>query len=104
STTRARRAGSHRRTADPAVMDSPREFVVHWPPQPHDHAIAMLTLFVLEEENGGTRVTGTEKGGAALTDDIRRQSGSTAPPGRYNGPGDSKSAPGGRITCNRQLP
>jgi hypothetical protein len=41
-----------------AVLDTPREFAIQWPPQAQFHSIEMLTRCVLEEENGATRVTG----------------------------------------------
>lgn len=56
-----------------AVVDPPHEFAIQWPPQPQYHSIAMLTRYVLEEENGGTRVTVSETGFEALPDDIRQQ-------------------------------
>ena len=54
------------------VLDAPRQFTILWPPQPQYHSIEMTTTFVLEEENGGTRVTVTETGFEALPDDIRQ--------------------------------
>ena len=56
-----------------AAVDPPREFAIRWPPQPQYHSIAMFTRYVLEEENGGTRVTVSETGFEALPDDIRQQ-------------------------------
>jgi uncharacterized protein YndB with AHSA1/START domain len=55
------------------VLDAPRQFTILWPPQPQYHSIEMTTTFMLEEENGGTRVTVTETGFEALPDDIRQQ-------------------------------
>jgi uncharacterized protein YndB with AHSA1/START domain len=56
-----------------AVVDRPREFAIQWPPQPQYHSIEMVTRYLLEEENGGTRVTVSETGFEALPDDIRQQ-------------------------------
>jgi uncharacterized protein YndB with AHSA1/START domain len=55
------------------VVDPPREFAIQWPPQPQYHSIAMFTRYVLEEENGGTRVTVSETGFEALPDEIRQE-------------------------------
>ena len=56
-----------------AVVDPPREFSIQWPPQPQYHSIPIYTTFRLAEENGGTRVTVTETGFEALSEDIRQQ-------------------------------
>jgi len=56
-----------------AVLDMPREFVIQWPPQPQYHSISMQTRYLLEEENGGTRVTVSETGFEGLPDDIRQK-------------------------------
>jgi uncharacterized protein YndB with AHSA1/START domain len=55
-----------------AVVDRPREFVIQWPPQPQYHSIPATTRYLLEEENGGTRVTVSETGFEALPEDIRQ--------------------------------
>jgi uncharacterized protein YndB with AHSA1/START domain len=55
------------------VVDPPRQFTLLWPPQPQYHSIRMSTTYLLEEENGGTRVTVSETGFEALPDDIRQQ-------------------------------
>jgi uncharacterized protein YndB with AHSA1/START domain len=54
------------------VLDPPRQFTILWPPQPQYHNIKIYTIFQLEEENGGTRLTVTETGFEALPDDIRQ--------------------------------
>lgn len=54
-------------------LDPPREFVIRWPPQEAYHNIEMLTIFELEEENGGTRLKVTETGFEALAEDIRQK-------------------------------
>jgi uncharacterized protein YndB with AHSA1/START domain len=56
-----------------AVLDPPREFVIQWPPQEQYHSIPILTRYVLEEENGGTRINVSETGFEALPDDIRQK-------------------------------
>jgi uncharacterized protein YndB with AHSA1/START domain len=60
-------------TATIAVVDPPHQFTILWPPQPQYHNIEIFTSFVLQEENGGTRVTVTETGFEALPDDIRQK-------------------------------
>lgn len=55
------------------VVDPPRQFTIQWPPPPQYHRIEIFTTFLLEEENGGTRVTVTETGFEALPDDIRQK-------------------------------
>jgi uncharacterized protein YndB with AHSA1/START domain len=65
--------GDDRMNATIAVVDAPNEFAIEWPPQPQYHAIAIITRYVLTEENGGTRVTVTESGFEALPDDIRQK-------------------------------
>lgn len=54
-------------------LDPPREFVIRWPPQEGYHNIEMLTIFELEEQNGGTRLKVTETGFEALAEDIRQK-------------------------------
>lgn len=54
------------------TVDPPREFAMQWPPQAGYHNIAMVTRYILVEENGGTRVTVTESGFEALPEDIRQ--------------------------------
>ena len=44
------------------VVDPPAEFVFQWPPHPRWYSIAMTTRYLLEEENGDTRVTVSEEG------------------------------------------
>jgi uncharacterized protein YndB with AHSA1/START domain len=56
-----------------AAADAPRKFKIQWPAQEQYHNTEMFTIFVLAEENGGTRVTVTETGFEALPDDIRQK-------------------------------
>jgi len=55
------------------AVNPPREFAIEWPPQAQYHNIVMVTRYLLEEENGGTRVTVSESGYEALPDDIRQK-------------------------------
>jgi uncharacterized protein YndB with AHSA1/START domain len=64
--------GSEAMQATIAVVDPPRQFSIKWPPQAQYHMIDIYTIYQLEEENGGTRVTVTETGFEALPDDIRQ--------------------------------
>lgn len=45
-----------------AVLDPPREFTLHWQPDKIYPQMSLITSFLLEEENGGTRVTIRESG------------------------------------------
>lgn len=49
-------------TAVIEVFDPPREFAFRWPPQTMYYSTEMTTRYLLEEENGGTRVRVTEAG------------------------------------------
>lgn len=55
------------------VVDPPRQFTILWPPQEQYHSIPIYTTYILEVENGGTRVTVTESGFEALPEDIRQK-------------------------------
>jgi uncharacterized protein YndB with AHSA1/START domain len=48
------------------VLDPPRQFTLRWQPDKINLAVQLVTSFVLEEENGGTRVTIHESGYAAV--------------------------------------
>ncbi|MCI0712777.1 MAG: SRPBCC domain-containing protein [Chloroflexi bacterium] len=56
-----------------AVLDPPREFRLRWPPQEQYHNLEMFTTYVLETENGGTRVTVSETGFEGLPADVRQK-------------------------------
>jgi uncharacterized protein YndB with AHSA1/START domain len=56
-----------------AVLDPPREFSLSWPPQAQYYSIPFYTTFLLEEENGGTRVTVSETGFEAMPEDVRQE-------------------------------
>jgi uncharacterized protein YndB with AHSA1/START domain len=60
-------------TASIAVCDPPREFSIAWPPQPGYHQISMTTRYLLETENGGTRLTVSETGFDALPETLRQK-------------------------------
>jgi len=55
------------------LVDPPHEFVYEWPPHPRYFSVPFVTRYILEEENGGTRVTFSESGFEAWPDDeVRR--------------------------------
>lgn len=55
------------------LVDLPHEFVYEWPPHPRYFSVPFVTRYILEEENGGTRVTFSESGFDAWPDDeVRR--------------------------------
>lgn len=55
------------------AIDPPHEFVYEWPPHPRYFSVPFITRYILEEENGGTRVTFSESGFEAWPDDeVRR--------------------------------
>lgn len=56
-----------------AVVEPPHQFSIEWPPQAQYHSIPFFMSYVLDEENGGTRVTVMETGFEALPDDIRQE-------------------------------
>jgi uncharacterized protein YndB with AHSA1/START domain len=49
-----------------AVLDPPREFTLRWQPDKTYPSLNLITSFLLEDENGGTRVTIHESGYEAL--------------------------------------
>jgi uncharacterized protein YndB with AHSA1/START domain len=55
------------------VVDPPREFTVRWLPDKEYPAMTLVTTFMLEEENGGTRATISESGYESLPDDVRQK-------------------------------
>ena len=56
-----------------AVLDPPRQFSIHWPPQPGYQATNAYTIFDLAEANGGTHITVTETGYEALSGEERQK-------------------------------
>src|SRR5688572_5346862 len=55
------------------LVDPPHEFVYDWPPHPRYFSVPFITRYILDEENGGTRVTFSESGFEAWPDDeVRR--------------------------------
>ena len=54
------------------VVDPPAEFVFQWAPHPRWYSIAMTTRYLLEEENGGIRVTVSEEGFEKMPEDVRQ--------------------------------
>lgn len=59
--------------ASVALADAPHEFRIQWPAQAQYHHTEIFTIFVLTEENGGTRVTVTETGFEALPEAVRQK-------------------------------
>ena len=55
------------------VVEPPHRFTLRWQPDPMDPATSLVNTFLLEEENGGTRVTVTQTGYESLPDDVRQQ-------------------------------
>lgn len=55
------------------IFDPPRQFTLRWQPDKQYPAMTLVTTFMLEEENGGTRVTISESGYEAIPDDERQQ-------------------------------
>jgi uncharacterized protein YndB with AHSA1/START domain len=51
------------------LVDPPHEFVYEWPPHPRYFSVSFVTRYILDEENGGTRVTFSESGFEAWPDD-----------------------------------
>jgi Uncharacterized conserved protein len=54
-------------------VDPLREFVYEWPPHPRYFSVPFVTRYILDEENGGTRVTFSESGFEAWPDDETRR-------------------------------
>jgi uncharacterized protein YndB with AHSA1/START domain len=54
------------------ILDPPKQLMLRWEPNPKFPVTTMSTLFVLAEENGGTRLTVTESGFESLPDDVRQ--------------------------------
>lgn len=54
------------------MVDPPHQFSLRWQPEQLYPTTTLVTTFILEEENGGTRVTVTETGYESLPDDIRQ--------------------------------
>lgn len=50
------------------LVDPPHEFVYEWPPHPRYFSVPFVTRYILDEENGGTRVTFSESGFNAWPD------------------------------------
>jgi uncharacterized protein YndB with AHSA1/START domain len=55
------------------VVESPHQFTLRWQLDPMRPEITLLNTFLLEDENGGTRVIATQAGYESLPDDIRQQ-------------------------------
>ena len=55
------------------VIDPPREFTLRWGPDREYPALTLVTSFLLEEENGGTRATIRESGYELLPEGDRQK-------------------------------
>jgi uncharacterized protein YndB with AHSA1/START domain len=55
------------------VVDPPHQFTIRWQPDKEYPAMSLVTSFLLQEENGGTRATISESGYELLPDDVRQQ-------------------------------
>jgi uncharacterized protein YndB with AHSA1/START domain len=55
------------------IVDPPRRFTLRWQPAPEYPGTELVTTFLLEEENGGTRATIIETGYETLPDEVRQQ-------------------------------
>ena len=55
------------------VVDPPREFTLRWQPDQEYPAVTLVTRFLLQEENGGTRATLIESGYELLPDGVRQK-------------------------------
>jgi uncharacterized protein YndB with AHSA1/START domain len=55
------------------VVDPLRQFTLRWQPEALYPDTTLVTTFLLEEENGGTRVTITEAGYETLPEEIRQK-------------------------------
>ncbi len=54
------------------VVDPPHRFSLRWQPEPLHLTTTLVTTFMLEEDDGGTRVIVTEAGYETLPDNIRQ--------------------------------
>jgi uncharacterized protein YndB with AHSA1/START domain len=55
------------------VVDPLHEFTLRWQLDPVNPELTLLNTFLLEEENGGTRVIARQAGYEVLPDDIRQE-------------------------------
>jgi uncharacterized protein YndB with AHSA1/START domain len=65
--------GTDMQIATLEIVDPPRQFTLRWQPDKLYPAMTLVTTFLLEEENGGTRVTIIESGYESLPEDERQQ-------------------------------
>jgi uncharacterized protein YndB with AHSA1/START domain len=66
-------AAPHTSLATIEVVDPPRQFAFRWHPNLQAGMPGMLTTLLLEEENGGTRVTASQSGFEHLPAETRQQ-------------------------------
>jgi uncharacterized protein YndB with AHSA1/START domain len=55
------------------VVDPPRQFTLRWQPDKQYPAMTLITTFMLEDENDGTRVAISASGYEAVPEDERQQ-------------------------------
>lgn len=55
------------------VIEPPRQFTLRWQLDPLNPELTLVNTFLLEEENGGTRVVAIQAGYESLPEDIRQQ-------------------------------
>jgi uncharacterized protein YndB with AHSA1/START domain len=55
------------------VVDPPHQFTLRWQLDQTNPELTLVNTFLLEEENGGTRVTAIQAGYESLPNDIRQQ-------------------------------
>ena len=55
------------------VVDPPCQFTVRWQPDKEYPEMTLVTSFMLDEENGGTRATISESGYESLPAEVRQQ-------------------------------
>ncbi len=55
------------------VVNPPREFTLRWQPDQTYPAMSLITSFLIQAENDGTRVTISESGYEWLPDDVRQK-------------------------------
>ena len=55
------------------LVEPPHQFTLRWQIDPMNPALTLVNTFLLEEENGGTRVIASQAGYESLPDDMRQQ-------------------------------
>jgi uncharacterized protein YndB with AHSA1/START domain len=55
------------------VVEAPHQFTLRWQLDQKNPEITLVNTFLLEEENGGTRVIASQAGYESLPDELRQQ-------------------------------